>query len=83
MARSSGRQSMLVPQWTEADQKALDKLVRKHGFDGVALGLRQIAYANQRRTGRGRKKKGDWLGIAGLLTRIFDNIWEGRPINDD
>jgi hypothetical protein len=65
--------------WTEEDQKTLAELVRKRGFADVALGLRQIAYA---RRGNNLQPNVDWSGIAGLLTRIYDNIKEGRAIND-
>jgi hypothetical protein len=66
--------------WTEEDQKTLNELVRKRGMSDVALGLRQIAYARAK-TKAYESPKGDWLGIAGLLTRIYDNIKEGRAID--
>lgn len=65
--------------WTDTDQKTLDELVRKRGFADVALGLRQIAY---RRENVKAPVKSDWLGIAGILTRIYDHIQEGRKIDD-
>lgn len=65
--------------WTEEDQKALAELVRKRGLADVALGLRQIVYAREKIVS---PPKCDYLGIAGLLTRIYDHIKEQRPIND-
>lgn len=66
--------------WTADDQKMLAELVRKRGMADVCLGLRQIAYAREKLQS---PPKGDWMGIAGLLTRIYDNIKEGRSVKGD
>jgi predicted lipid-binding transport protein (Tim44 family) len=63
--------------WTEQDTATLRELVRKRGFADVTLALREIA---QEREKNERKVKADWVGIMTLLTRIFDNITERRPL---
>lgn len=65
--------------WTEADQKTLAELVRKRGFADVAIGLREIA--NRRVDNPQIGGKADWNKIGGLLTRIYDNIAEKRPLD--
>lgn len=65
--------------WNEDDQQMLRYLVRKNGFAHVALGLRDVAYEQRRRSAGIRAGIG-WTGIIHLLTGIYDHIKEGRPL---
>ena len=64
---------------TDKDRMQLQGMILDYGLANVVIALREIVRA----VGATAFYKGraDWSGIAGSLTKIYDNLTEKRPLN--